>query len=488
MSEDKDKKISHPIYFSAGMAAAGMGVPQPDSKKKEVKSDEKSEATDEVEDSPVSEEIPVEEPEETLAIPEPEETVAIPEPEIEEDVPQEIVDPFDEPDPAAEALEEESYAAGVHIGDEEPGPDNLASNELEVDKPEPDEVEADESGAPSGDLRKIAVLGRESEDALKEIFSRMGGIEVSTPGKFDDFHKFLKKEKPEFVVVATPGNGDHHELIKAALELGSHVFSTTPFTRTLKEADALVAIAESKALTLSVGNALACHPTVLGAFNNREKLIGDLLEMRVYGEMDAHSGGEDLLINGALLFDVARMFGGEAEWCSAEVSQRGERAMADNIFHSREANLGQLLGDRILARFGMASGIYVDFISDPRARQISGPGGIEFIGTKSAMRLHVSGEAPPSLSVLQNPAPSEISREDKWQEWDGADEAIGSSPLEDWLATADSSSEPACSGLSALKSLEMVHAVWQAGLSARRAYFPLGKQTSSAQRRAAIGS
>ncbi len=485
MSEDKDKKISHTIYISAGMAAAGMGVPRSDSKKKDELSEEKNEEVEELEESQANDEAPTEDAEETET-----ETETVPETDLEigEDEPQEFTDPFDEPDPAAEKLEEESYIADETLEADEPevndseegDPEEEQSEteepeteEPETEEPEANELEVEEPESPPEELRKIAVLGRESEDDLKEIFSRMGSIEVTTPGEFDDFYEFIEKEKPEFVVVATPGNGDHHELIKAALESGAHVFSTTPFTRTLKEADALVAIAESKALTLSVGNALACHPTVLAAFNNREKLIGDLLEMRVYGEMDAHSGGEDLLVNGALLFDVARMFGGEAEWCCAEVNQRGERAMGDNIFHSREANLGQLLGDQIHARFGMDSGVYVNFISDPRAKQISGPGGIEFVGTKSIMRLHVSGESPPTLSVLQNSAPNETSREDKWRERDGADEPVGSSPLEDWLAAADSSSEPACSGLSALKSLEMVHAVWQAGLTARRAYFPL---------------
>ncbi len=432
MSEDKEEKLSHPIFISAGMAAAGMGPKSVHSKqqKRGVSTGPSETEVEKVEIEEVTgDEQPPEEPEAT----------------------------------GPEIIDESTETGGE---DEAPEP--------EVPEPEePENIETPPKEAAAENLRKVAIIGAEAEDSLREIFSKIDDLEVSTPGDLENFCEFIENEKPELVVVATPGNGDHHELVKAALEADAQVFCTTPFTRTLKEADALVAIAESKALTISIGNALACHPTVLGAFKNRENLIGDLIEMRVFGEMNKHAGGEDLLVNGALLFDVVRMFGGEANWCSAEVIQRGERALPGHIFHSTEANLGQLLGDRIHARFEMDSGIYVDFTSDQRAREVAGPCGIEFIGTKSIMRLQVRGDAPPTLTVLLNPNSHEATRKDKWQEWSRDEEAGGTSPLQDWLAAVDSSSDPACSGLSALKSLEMVHAVWQAGLTGKRAYFPL---------------
>ena len=452
MSEDQDETPPQPIYSSAGMAAAGMGPRSRRTREPSPAPEEVSE--EELSEEKLSEEAAVIPPGKSQSDGALEQETNL----SSEDPSGEYADELEKPD----LVEDDSYITEIYVGDNSP-----------TTEANPPPVASEATATSPTASRKVAILGRESEGALREIFDHLGGLDAITPGESDDFREFVERESPEMVVVATPGNSDHHELASAALESGAHVFCAPPFTRTLKEADSLVALAESKALTLSVGNALICHPAIRGACQHRESLIGDLLEMRIYGEMDARAGGEDLLVNGTMLFDIARIFGGTADWCCSVITQRGERAMGEHIFHSREANLGQLLGDRIYAQFGMDSGVLAHFVSDQKARQISGPQGIELIGSRSKMRLHVSNESPPAVSVLQNPDPSHVDRMDQWAEWTGDGSVAESSPLEDWISAIETSGESKGSGSNALKSLEMAHAVWQAGLSGKRVYFPL---------------
>jgi scyllo-inositol 2-dehydrogenase (NADP+) len=58
-------------------------------------------------------------------------------------------------------------------------------------------------------------------------------------------------DRSELVVIATP-NRTHFGIAKAALEAGKHVVVDKPFTVTLKEADALIALADQRHCVLSV--------------------------------------------------------------------------------------------------------------------------------------------------------------------------------------------------------------------------------------------
>ncbi|MGN6591065.1 MAG: Gfo/Idh/MocA family oxidoreductase, partial [Sphingomicrobium sp.] len=58
-------------------------------------------------------------------------------------------------------------------------------------------------------------------------------------------------DRSELVVIATP-NRTHFGIAKAALEAGRHVVVDKPFTVTLKEADALIALADQQHCALSV--------------------------------------------------------------------------------------------------------------------------------------------------------------------------------------------------------------------------------------------
>jgi hypothetical protein len=55
----------------------------------------------------------------------------------------------------------------------------------------------------------------------------------------------------------------------------------------------------------------------------------------------------------------------------------------------------------------------------------------------------------------------------------GAQVAGNRRVVDDWLAAIAEQRDPVCSGYAAMKSLEMIHAVFAAGLSRGRVEFPL---------------
>ncbi|HRQ90949.1 MAG TPA: hypothetical protein PLA50_19325, partial [Bacteroidia bacterium] len=260
-----------------------------------------------------------------------------------------------------------------------------------------------------------------------------------------------------------------------------------PLARTLREADELLALAKERNLKIAVLHPMRLDPHVRRFLDEREALIGELLEMKVYGMMDHRAGGEDLLVLGTHLFDLVRLFGGEPSFCTAVIRKDGEPVIAEDSHLSEKEDIGPLLGDSIHAEFMMDSGVHVSYVSDQRLHLLHGPWGIEFIGTRGKVRLFAG--QPPVLSVLSSDDPASPDRASEWVRWPETDgpyhapvdhlsgnDAANRIGVRDWLAAIEEDREPVCSGLDAMKSLEMIHGVWQAGVTMKRAYFPLANR------------
>jgi predicted dehydrogenase len=209
--------------------------------------------------------------------------------------------------------------------------------------------------------------------------------------------------------------------------------------------------------------------------------------MKVFGMMDHRAGGEDLLVLGTHLFDLVRLFGGEANFCSATITKEGEPVIAEDAHFSEKEDIGPVLGDAIHAEFLLDSGVHVSYVSDRRLHFLHGPWGIEFIGTKGKARLFAG--QPPTLSLLIDDDPASPDRSARWVRWPEKDEPYHESVdgfsgndaanrlvVRDWLAAIAEDRDPVCSGENALKCLEMVQGVWQAGATMKRAYFPLANR------------
>jgi predicted dehydrogenase len=293
---------------------------------------------------------------------------------------------------------------------------------------------------------------------------------------YADYRTMLEKERPQLVSVAMRWTEQHYPICKAALETGAHLFVEKPFTTTLAEADELLALADRKKLKIAVAHQMHLAPAILSLKSKlAEGLIGDVLQMRAHGKQDARAGGEDMLVLGTHLFDLMRLFAGDPLWCTANILQKGREV---TIADARDATekIGRVLGDEIEAQFAFAHGIQGTFTSRGRHRDTAGHWGIEINGSKGAVRI--LADISPRIFVRQNVAWSDSGTKIDWQP---LEPVPGKEPggrgnarlVDDWLAAIESDRQPACSGYAGRNAIEMVMAVYQAGLSRARVTFPL---------------
>ena len=367
------------------------------------------------------------------------------------------------------------------------------------------------SAVPSA-TRKAAIIGHTGAGdyghGIEKIFQGMPDVSVvavadpveagrakamassgATKG-YADYHEMLAKEKPELVAIAPRWATEHHDMAIAALETGAHVYLEKPFTITLKEGDAILNLAQQKGLRVAVAHVTRMAPAVRRLEKAlHEGLIGDVLEIHTIGKMDSRAGGQDMMVLGLHVFDLARLFAGDVEWCQASIRLQGRPAVLADGKESPSDKVGPVVGDDIFAHLAMKSGINVTFRSRVGLEKAAGPFGMEIIGTKGIVRLN-SGFAP-GISLLPNPDREATTRVENWQTWTGGVDPATETTFEgltgydashrravrDWLDAIRDSREPLASGERALKAIEMAHGIFAAGLSGERVAFPLVRRT-----------
>ncbi len=477
MAEDEKKK-THALYGSAGMAAAGMirqGRSRPVEKTPPPSPEPQSEEN-KAEDG-ASAELATVESDEPLA----------PDAEATE-----------EADSAAE--ENDENATHIEFGTECIVPDPAPA-------PRPERVELPFPPPPK--FLRAGAIGHTGAGGfghgLDLLFNRLDGVRLVAIADADaegldaaqirtgaetahgDYHEMLAVASLDLVAVGPRETGERYEMVKAALEAGAHVVCERPLARTLREADELLALAAEKNLKLAVLHPMRCDPNVGRFLEARPSLIGDLLELKVFGMMDHRAGGEDLLVLGPHLFDLVRLFAGEPEFCTASITKEGVPAILEDAHLSEKEDLGPLLGDVIHAEFAMDSGVHVSYVSNEQLHRLHGPWGIELVGTAGRARLFAG--QPPVISLLIDDDPASPDRQSRWIRWPEGQEpyhapvdhlsgndAANRLVVADWLAAIAEDRAPRCSGEEGLKALEMVHGIWQAGTTMRRAFFPLANR------------
>lgn len=307
---------------------------------------------------------------------------------------------------------------------------------------------------------------------------------------YADYHAMLGKEKPDLVAIGPRWATEHHAMSMAALEAGAHLYLEKPFTITLAEADDILRLAKAKQLRVAVAHVTRMAPSVLRLEKAlREGLIGDLLEIHTVGKMGSRAGGQDMMVLGLHVFDLARLFGGEVQWCQARMRHQGKVAAIADAKESPSDKVGPVVGDDIFASFAMDSGVNVTFRSRVGLEKAAGPFGMEIIGTRGIVRLS-SGFAP-GISLLKEPNRTATTRVENWQDWTGGVDPATETTYEgltgydashrrvvrDWLNAIDEKREPLGSGERAMKAIEMAHGVFQAGITGQRVEFPLVKRT-----------
>src|SRR5262249_57334697 len=126
----------------------------------------------------------------------------------------------------------------------------------------------------------------------------------------------------------------------------------------------------------------------------------------------ARGGGEDLMVLGTHIFDLMRLFAGDARWCFATVGHGGRPATKADVRPGGEG-IGPLLGDHIDACYGFDRGVFGTFGTKVR----NGPGGrfgLTLCGSKGVIQL-TTGSLPAAY-FLDDPSWFPGQTRAKWQE------------------------------------------------------------------------
>jgi predicted dehydrogenase len=300
--------------------------------------------------------------------------------------------------------------------------------------------------------------------------------------QYADYREMLAKEKPQLVSIAPRWSDQHHAMAMASLQAGAHLYMEKPITPTLAEADEILALADKRGLKIAVAHQMRLAPNIAHLKRRlAEGLIGDLMQVRAWGKQDDRAGGEDMLVLGTHLFDMLRNLVGDPIWCTARILHQGREFTRADARTVKE-QIGRVGGTDIEADFAFPNGVLASFTSRAALRQTVAHWGIELIGSKGVVRLLM--DVFPQVFLLEAGKWQAAGKTDRWlplkddPTLDFNPEQRGFGPanrrvVDDWLEAIRTKREPACSGRAAMRALEMVMAVYQAGLSGRRVVLPL---------------
>lgn len=300
--------------------------------------------------------------------------------------------------------------------------------------------------------------------------------------QYADYRELLAQEKPQLVAIAPRWTDQHHAIAMAALKTGAHICLEKPFMQTLAEADEVLSVADAAGWKIAVAHQARLAPSIVQLKRALAAgLIGDVLQIRSWGKQDGRAGGEDMLVLGTHLFDLMRSLAGDPVWCTARILHRGrefERSDARTV----KEQIGPVGGNEVEAQFAFPNGVFATFTSRAKLWETVALWGIELAGSKGSVRILM--DVFPAVYVLQSSAWTPEGKTDSWVRWKEdpalklSAEEKGFGPanrrvVDDWLEAIRTRREPACSGRAGMKALEMVMAVYQAGLSGNRVTFPL---------------
>ncbi len=230
---------------------------------------------------------------------------------------------------------------------------------------------------------------------------------------YADYREMLDREKPQFVSVAPRWLDPHREMVLACAEHGVRgVFCEKPLAPTLADCDAIVDACEQSHMKLAIAFQTRYSP-ILDRVQELVKsgAIGELLELRGRGKEDHRGGGEDLMVLGSHIMDLFRVFLGEAAWCFAVATDKGESVGPDQVREGPEG-IGLLAGDRIDALYGFASSPAVAHFATSRPAEPGDRFGLTLCGSKGCIQLG-TGWLPPA-ALLDDPSWTTASGRSSW--------------------------------------------------------------------------
>jgi predicted dehydrogenase len=335
------------------------------------------------------------------------------------------------------------------------------------------------------DQPKLKLVAVADEDAKgRAAAARRLGVERA----YLDYREMLDNEKPQFVAVAPRWVDRHKEMILACVERGIHVLAEKPLAPDLGQADAIVSACERAHVKLAIAFQTRYSPR----YERAKELIGagaigEVLEIRGRGKEDHRGGGEDWMVLGPHLVDMARDLLGAPSWCFARVTERGAPITRASIRQGAEG-LGPLAGDRIDAVYGFAKTPATFHLATARPREgATRRFGLWVFGSLGVIELR-TGWLPPCYFL-----PS--------ADWTGAEKGIAWKPISslgldkpepltdaglnaanrlivaDLIRSVETDTQPRASLYDARSALEMLLACHTSHAKGSAVTFPLAERT-----------
>ena len=205
---------------------------------------------------------------------------------------------------------------------------------------------------------EVVAVADANENGLAEAIKR-----VKAPKGYADYRQMLDEAKPDIVAIGPRWTDQHRDMVVAAAERGMHMYMEKPMCRTLEEADEMAAACTKTDVKLAVAHQTRYSPK-LQVIRDMiyDGKIGDILELRGRGKEDRRGGGEDLWVLGSHIMNLIHFFGGEPNWCFAQVMQDNKLVTKQDVAEGAEG-IGPLAGNGLTATYGMDDGVTAYFAS-----------------------------------------------------------------------------------------------------------------------------
>jgi predicted dehydrogenase len=339
---------------------------------------------------------------------------------------------------------------------------------------------------------RVAVIGRKGRHGhgLDVVWKALDNVEVvavadedeparagtarqlNARAAYGDYRAMLDKAKPQIVSVADRFVDTHRDVAVACARAGASIVLEKPMARTLAEADEIVRACETHHVKLALAHQTSYSPRVQRI---RELLaagrLGDLLEMRGRGIEDHRPAPHDLISHGTHVFDLMRLFHGEARWCLGRVLQDGKRIKPADVRPDKLENVGLIAGNKIDAVYGFDRGVVGTFGT------FTNPGvgrtrfGLVLLGTRGVIQM-TTGSLPPAY-FLDDPSWFPGQSKKGWMEITsnglGKPETITAPNnlglgnvwlVQDLMAAIEQDRQPISNVYAGRAALEMIHGVY----------------------------
>jgi predicted dehydrogenase len=255
------------------------------------------------------------------------------------------------------------------------------------------------SGLPGVEIAALA----DGNEAAEKTFHLCGAKKL-----YKDYKEMLELEKPDIAVFCSRLVDEHYEQIKFAIERGIHVLCEKPLTSNLEEAAELICLAKKNKCKIQIAHLARFAPTFIQMKKLIEEgAIGKVTTCYMRGKEDHRGGGEDMMVLGTHLLDIAVYLFGKPLSVMSDIRNNGE-LIKKGEFLSTDEPIGPCTGDEVYSLYRFANGVNGLFESRRNTVVYGNDNrmGITVVGDKGSLSVRYRGER--ELKICRNfPVPPE---------------------------------------------------------------------------------